>query len=88
MLFTAAISLLGLGSSLVSASPFSKGAYARSLGRACGSTPSDEFVAKAEAHFAENRVERSRADVGITLNVYCTANFLLSLRRKVDTDHP
>ena len=87
MLFTAALSLLGLGSSFVSASPFSKGANARSLGRACGSTPSDEFVAKAEAHFAENRVEGSRADPDITIAVYCTSDFFSSLRCEVDTDY-
>ena len=85
MLLTTALSLLGLGSSLVAASPLSDGLNTRSLGRACGSTPSDEFVAKAEAHFAENRVEGVKADAAITINVYCTSDFLSSLHRGVDT---
>ena len=85
MLFTAALSLLGLGSSLVTASPLSDGAGAPALVRACGSTPSDEFVAKAEAHFAQNRVDGTRINAAVTLDVYCTMDLLSFLRSGVDT---
>ncbi|KAF9647707.1 zincin [Thelephora ganbajun] len=58
MLFTAALSLvLSLGSSLVAASPVSSWLNTTTyLTRACGTTPSEEFISQAEAHFAENMV--------------------------------
>ena len=57
MLFTAALSLsLGLGSSLVAASPISSGFNTMALLRGCDATTSKEFVTRAEAHFTENKV--------------------------------
>ena len=82
MLFTAALSLfLTLGSSLVAASPTSSGANATALIRACGTTPSDDFVSQAEAHFAEHKVA-AKSDAGLavaSIPVYCAFTFLLTL---------
>ena len=87
MLFTAALSILGLGSSLVAASPLSDGGNAPALVRACGSTPSDDFIAKAEAHFADNKVNSTKISAAVTLNVYCTLDFLSFLCCGADTAH-
>ena len=76
MLFTTVLSLLGLGFSFVAASPHSDGANAPALVRACGSTPSDEFVAKAEAHFAENKIDGTKINAAVTIKVHCTLDFL------------
>jgi len=47
---------LGLGSSLVAASPISSGFNSTGLLRQCGTNPSLEEVIQAEAHFAKNKV--------------------------------
>ena len=74
MLFKAALSsLLGLGASLVAASPVSNGVNATALIRACGSVPSKEFVDQAEAHFAQHKVAtKSEAGIAVaSIPVYC-----------------
>ena len=81
MLFIAALSLfLGLGSSLVAASPVSSGFNATVRRRElCGTTPSQEFIAQAESHFVENRVMVD-ADTELSIPVHCTLGscFVLS----------
>ncbi|KAG9103887.1 hypothetical protein FRC06_007284 [Ceratobasidium sp. 370] len=51
MLFST-LSTLAFGLSTVLAAPY----YNHTVSRACGSTPNDAFVAKAEAHFAAHKV--------------------------------
>ena len=84
MLFTATLSLLlTLGSSLVAASPISSGVNATTYHRACGTTPSDEFVIQAEDHFAKHKVT-AKPDVNIavaSIPVYCALHSSLSFRR-------
>ena len=84
MLFTAALSLfLGLGSSIVAASPISSGVNVTALVRACGSVPSKEFVDQAEAHFAEHKVA-TKSEVGIaiaSIPVYCKPDLASPLFR-------
>jgi len=84
MLFTDTLSLfLGLGSSLVSASPISSGVNATALVRACGCVPPKEFVDQAEAHFAKRKVA-VKSEVGIavvSIPVYCTLDFASFLWR-------
>lgn len=78
MLFTAALSLfIGLGSSLVAASPISSGFNTTALLRGCGTTPSAQFVSQAEAHFAKNKVAvDSEVWIAVaSIPVYCTQNF-------------
>ena len=74
MLFTAVLTFaLSLGSSLVTASPISSVSNSTGLVRACGSTPSSEWVAQAEAHFAKNKVVTTSGP-GIevaSIPVYC-----------------
>ena len=88
MLFTAALSLfLSLGSSLVAASPISSGVNATALVRACGTTPSDQFVAQAEAHFAKHKVSlKSDAAAVASIPVYCTLHLFVVLFRGTEAD--
>jgi len=84
MLFTAAFSLfVSLGSSLVVASPIYS-VQNTTLLRGCGTTPSQEFVAEAEAHFAKNRVTADPSDAQVavaSIPVYCMLDvFSYSLR--------
>lgn len=75
MLFTAALSLfLSLGSSFVVASPIYHGANATALVRRCGSNPSEDFITKAEAHFAKNKVlvDAVAGAAIASIPVYCT----------------
>ena len=89
MLFAAALSLfLGLGTSLVAASPISGGVNATALVRACGSVPSQEFIDQAEAHFAKNKVA-TKSEVGVavaSIPVYCEPDFASSLFRCGEAD--
>ena len=75
MLLAASLSLfLGLGSSLVAASPLSNRANT-TLVRGCATHPSKEFIDQAEAHFAKNKVW-AKADAIAAIPVYCTLVFL------------
>jgi hypothetical protein len=80
MLFTAAFSFfLSLGSSFVIASPiYNAGANATALLRTCGSNPSEDFITKAEAHFAKNKVivDATAGAAVASVPVYCTSGFL------------
>ncbi|KAF9647709.1 metalloprotease [Thelephora ganbajun] len=59
--------VLSLGSSLVAASPVSSWSNTTAhLTRACGTTPSEQFISQAEAHFAENKVVVD-SEVGIAI---------------------
>ena len=88
MLFTAALFLfLNLGSSLVAASPIYSGVNATSLRRKCGTTPSDEFIARAEAHFAEHKVSLKQNGAAIaSIPVYCTLHSFSLLFYRGESD--
>lgn len=57
---------LALGSSALASPLYNTSA---TVGRGCASTPSSDFIAKAEAHFAEHRVTPAPA-ASKTIQVY------------------
>ena len=85
MLSAAALSLfLGLGFSLVTASPISN---ATALHRGCGFLPSEEFVIQAEAHFAQHKASfKSAAAAATSIPVYCSLHSFSVLFRGTKTN--
>lgn len=75
MFFTLSL-FLSLGSSLVAGFPIYRGFNSTRPVRTCGTAATPEFVAQAEAHFAENRVFVVAEANLAPIPVYCTQYFL------------
>jgi len=79
MLSAATLSFfLALGSSLVAAGPLSNRANI-TVGRGCGTNPTPEFMAQAEAHFSKNKVNSDAGAAVASIPVYCTLDSLAFL---------
>ena len=73
MLLATSLSLfLGLGSSLVAATPLFSRANSTGPVRVCGTNPTQQFIDQAEAHFAKNKVASAAGAAVASIPIYCT----------------
>ena len=78
MLLATSLSLfLGLGSSLVAATPLFSRANSTGPVRVCGTNPTQQFMDQAEAHFAKNKVVSVAGAAVASIPIYCTVYFLV-----------